>query len=202
MIDKGDKRKERGEKTKMAIINAVMQIIAEEGKKGLTTRAIVERAGIGKGSLYHHFDNMDSIMEETIRTMHSLFINHFFSLEFSSVEDMLLKLGENVINSTEEMLRNGRGVTSLWDEVLSNKRLRDVVSEMNERYIDIISEKIRSLSDREPDPKRLRNTILSLMTFIAGMKNYLLLVDDFGEFRELWKEISQLMSKRLFEDRS
>src|SRR5437867_8807489 len=61
-------RQERSRQTVEAIRQAAFQILARDGVRGLTTRAIAERAGVGVSSLYQYFPNREAIVADLIRT--------------------------------------------------------------------------------------------------------------------------------------
>ena len=51
------------------ILRLASHIFAERGFVGATVRDIAEAAGILSGSLYHHFDSKESMLEEILRAM-------------------------------------------------------------------------------------------------------------------------------------
>lgn len=53
----------RSKATVTAIIEAASQLMAREGAKGLGTRRIAERAGIGVGSVYEYFSDREAIID-------------------------------------------------------------------------------------------------------------------------------------------
>jgi len=192
-----DKRKEKGEKTKAAIMKAVMEIVITEGKQGLTTRNIVERAGIGKGSLYHHFKNMDDILEHLIKSIRYQTIRKIESAEYESLEEFFLKMGMLTIDHVEAILRKGSGGLTLWEDMISNKRIHDVIVETNDEYVKILGYKIENLAKISISEKKLKMIVWSLLTFLGGMKTYLLLIDDYELFRELWTNMAKIFTNSI-----
>jgi AcrR family transcriptional regulator len=59
---------ERSRRTVEAIRQAAVQVLERDGVRGLTTRAIAERAGVGIASLYRYFPNREAIVAEVIRS--------------------------------------------------------------------------------------------------------------------------------------
>ncbi|WP_051559796.1 TetR/AcrR family transcriptional regulator [Marinobacterium jannaschii] len=57
MISKGN-----AELTRLHILQAATDIIAEKGLAALTAGSLISRAGISKGGLYHHFRQMDEVV--------------------------------------------------------------------------------------------------------------------------------------------
>jgi AcrR family transcriptional regulator len=55
-------RQERGERRVCAILDAAATLITECGAEGLTIQALAERARTSKGSLYHFFPDLQSVL--------------------------------------------------------------------------------------------------------------------------------------------
>jgi AcrR family transcriptional regulator len=52
--------------TRSRILDAVMQLIVDEGVKGVTLSAVCRRAGISKGGLVHYFPSKEGLIEAFI----------------------------------------------------------------------------------------------------------------------------------------
>jgi AcrR family transcriptional regulator len=59
---RGDKR----ERTRRALIDATLQVIAEEGFSGASLEAIARRAGVTRGSIYSNFAGRDGLMTAAV----------------------------------------------------------------------------------------------------------------------------------------
>lgn len=59
-------RQVRSEATRRKIIDAAIEVFGEVGYASAARAAIIERAGMTKGALYHHFDSMDSLASAII----------------------------------------------------------------------------------------------------------------------------------------
>jgi AcrR family transcriptional regulator len=55
-------RQERGERRVCALLDAAATLIAELGAEGLTVQALADRARTSKGSLYHFFPDLPSVL--------------------------------------------------------------------------------------------------------------------------------------------
>src|SRR5277367_5106958 len=55
---RGDKR----DRTRQALIDAALKIVAEEGFAGASLEAIARRAGVTRGSIYSNFADRDELM--------------------------------------------------------------------------------------------------------------------------------------------
>ena len=59
-------RQVRSEATRRKLLDAAIDVFGEVGYVATGRTAIIERAGVTKGALYHHFDSMDSLVTAII----------------------------------------------------------------------------------------------------------------------------------------
>jgi AcrR family transcriptional regulator len=52
-----DRRAERGEATRAVILRAARELFGARGYAAVATNEVVERAGVTRGAMYHHFSN-------------------------------------------------------------------------------------------------------------------------------------------------
>ena len=68
-----DRRAERGESTRAALIGAARDLFTQRGYGAVGTSEVVERAGVTRGALYHHFrdkrDLFRAVYEQTEREL-------------------------------------------------------------------------------------------------------------------------------------
>ncbi|MCP3776584.1 TetR/AcrR family transcriptional regulator [Paenibacillus sp. MZ04-78.2] len=59
-----DGREKKGMKTKKALLNATITLIAEHGLEALSASSVAKKANVSKASVFHHFDSMETIQQE------------------------------------------------------------------------------------------------------------------------------------------
>ena len=61
-----DGREKKGSKTKEALLNATITLIAENGLEALSANSIAKKANVSKASVFHHFGSMETIQQEAL----------------------------------------------------------------------------------------------------------------------------------------
>jgi AcrR family transcriptional regulator len=61
-----DKRAERGQATRDQIVAIASELFASRGFDGTSIDAVLERAGVSRGSLYHHFASKEALFEAAL----------------------------------------------------------------------------------------------------------------------------------------
>jgi AcrR family transcriptional regulator len=77
------------------------RLFAEKGFRNTTVRDIADAAGILSGSLYHHFDSKESMVDEILSTFQEELFGQYDAILASSDLDPLAKLEQAVLVSFE-----------------------------------------------------------------------------------------------------
>jgi AcrR family transcriptional regulator len=64
-IKKRARRKRDPERTREAILEAAREVLAQDGKEGLSVAAVAVRAGVNRGTAYQHFQTREQLIEAT-----------------------------------------------------------------------------------------------------------------------------------------
>src|SRR4051812_13902809 len=64
-----DRRAERGRATREQLVAVATELFAQRGFDGTSIEAVLERAGVSRGSLYHHFENKEALFEAALDTV-------------------------------------------------------------------------------------------------------------------------------------
>ena len=187
--------------TKEKIVQAVMKIIAAEGMKGLTTRRICTEANVAKGTLYHHFQNMENVVAESIRFLHEQMLEHFETAKFKTLEEFFLTLGEASISAVEQQKKNGMKSFSFFDELVNNPVLYQLQKETLKEWHNLICRKIQLLTKEKISAEVLKEISTTLYIDIAGFKTVLYFEDDIDLIRKLWKKHAKQLVEHVNEEK-
>ena len=66
-----DRRVDRGQATRQHLIGVATELFADRGYEGTSIEAVLERAGVSRGSLYHHFAGKERLFEAVVDTVHT-----------------------------------------------------------------------------------------------------------------------------------
>lgn len=58
-------RKRHPERTREAILEAAREVLAQDGKEGLSVAQVAQRAGVNRGTAYQHFQTREQLIEAT-----------------------------------------------------------------------------------------------------------------------------------------
>ncbi|MEV0400587.1 TetR/AcrR family transcriptional regulator [Actinoallomurus sp. NPDC050550] len=66
-----DRRVDRGQATRQHLIEVATELFADRGYEGTSIEAVLERAGVSRGSLYHHFPGKERLFEAVVEAVHT-----------------------------------------------------------------------------------------------------------------------------------
>jgi AcrR family transcriptional regulator len=62
---KRPRRKRDPDRTREVILEAAREVLAQDGKEGLSVAAVAQRAGVNRGTAYQHFQTREQLIEAT-----------------------------------------------------------------------------------------------------------------------------------------
>jgi len=66
-----DHRIDRGQATRRHLISEATELFAARGYEGTSIEAVLEHAGVSRGSLYHHFASKERLFEAVLESVHA-----------------------------------------------------------------------------------------------------------------------------------
>jgi AcrR family transcriptional regulator len=141
------------------ILRLAADLFAERGFKATTVRDIAEAAGVLSGSLYHHFDSKESIIEELLREYVDELLADYRRIiaQGGPRREVLSRLANNVFASFAEH----RAAITVWqnERQILNRRpslahLAKAQAEVERLWIEVIRQGIEAGEFRENlDPR-------------------------------------------------
>ena len=180
------KREQQKRETRTAIINAVMKIIITEGKQGITSRKITELAGVGKGTIYTHFNTMDELMLETVLSTRDHALEVLAAKTFTGVHQFIFEIGEYTIQSMIDNYEMVQAFINFSYDFFGNpkyiKMQRDTWANMT-RYIEVT---LRDLSGGSISEELRTSAARIMLNHIAGIK--IVIISDIVDAEELKRD--------------
>jgi AcrR family transcriptional regulator len=65
MAEKRARKKRDPDRTREAILEAAREVLAQDGKEGLSVAQVAQRAGVNRGTAYQHFQTREQLIEAT-----------------------------------------------------------------------------------------------------------------------------------------
>ena len=164
----------RAKRTRKKLKKAALGVFSEKGIDATTVEEITEKADVGKGTLYQHFEDKEEIAvvlaEEAIEHL----IERIRSYESApeTLEDMLEHLlnahYEFFVDSSEEflLLFQGKLLLKLQSDTL------DDLEEPYLRYLAEIEEQVSTYLSPRIDPLKIRRLACAVAGFVFGFFSF------------------------------
>ncbi|MCP4749585.1 MAG: TetR/AcrR family transcriptional regulator [Proteobacteria bacterium] len=196
-----DKRRERGEKTKQAILTATEEILDTKGGKALSTRAIAQKAGISQSNLYHHFNGIEEILFACLRekAQQALKVEH--TKEFKTLHDYLANLIEISVNSLQSLQSLS---FSIKEKAHYDEEFRIRLITLGQEFINNLKTNIKAIFGNNVDEKQLDFIVFAYTMFREGFIAHSQLFLDASPFdnaTDKCRDVLQLFSRHLYEPR-
>ncbi len=118
---------------KEALVDATIAVVGEKGLRGLTFRAVGERAGVNNSLIAHYFGTRDALIEAALdRAIHD-------SIDVSHLEDFPHSR-QGFIDSFSSMLQaNSAREIFVYEMVLAAHRRPEIAERVSALYADYVS---------------------------------------------------------------
>ena len=186
-------------KTRAQIIDAACQLIGESGYEALTAAALVEKAGISKGGLYHHFDRLtDVVIAAYEKTEFELF-GSLAGCEPETLDEYLDAVETLIFDG---LLRSPEKLRILYE--LQPKILFDPGFIANRRIgfdngVSIMGQRLEAACGDDLDKEDVEATLRLISVFMRGLGTTVATLDGKDESRDLWRRFRHLISAQIGE---
>lgn len=171
---KKSRSQKRAKRTRKKLKEAALDVFSEKGIDATTVEEITEKADVGKGTLYQHFDDKEEIVVTLVEESIEHLIERIRSYESApeTLEDMLEHLlnahYEFFVDSSEEFLL-------LFQGKLLLKLRSDTLGELEEpylRYLEEIENQVSSYLSPRIEPMKLRRLACAVAGFVFGFFSF------------------------------
>jgi len=189
-----DLRKVKGEKSRQRIMNAAIKIIEDKGIKGLSTRTVAKAAGLSQSSLYHHFDDLETILLEAMSQRIRRVINLSQLQPYGSLREYFVALFEEIWANVKPDHAAKSYVTfferAVFDDTFHSRMIKLATELQGE-----LMEKIKEILDRPIDPKTLEYIGFSLVVLREGFIAFMHMNKGQGQFSDPVEKARQLFGQ-------
>jgi len=124
MAEKRPRRKRDPERTREAILEAAREVLAQDGKEGLSVAQVAQRAGVNRGTAYQHFQTREQLIEATAQWVSEKLYHAVFGDPNASPERPVRGIDIEVVNERlVQFAMENPALGRVWlFEVLSSER--------------------------------------------------------------------------------
>lgn len=153
--------------TRQKIIQVTLNLIADEGIHGLTTRTIAAAAGVNIAAVNYYFGSKDKLIEESLQSA----LDHMFSDSFDFLQNLDWKaaLQNIMLYFLEGSLRYPGIIKAILHEPINNNNYNTPAMQQFSRFICDTISKFEQSDEKQSDSIRI--TVLQMLgaTFLPAL---------------------------------
>jgi AcrR family transcriptional regulator len=189
----------RAKRTRRRLKKAALDVFSEKSIDAATVEEITEKADVGKGTLYQHFEDKEEIVITLVEEAVDHLIEHVRSYE--SLPETLEEMLEHLLNShyrfyldSEEeflLLFQGKLLAKLQSETL------DELEEPYLRYLEEIESQVSNYLSPRIDSLKIRRLACAVAGFVFGFFSFAMIGMTEGEIEASIKPLRQVFVRSL-----
>ena len=189
----------RAKRTRKKLKDAALDVFSEQSIDATTVEDITEKADVGKGTLYQHFEDKEEIVVMLIEDAVDHLIKRIRAYDPApeTLEDMLEHLlnahYEFSVDAAEEflLLFQGKVLLRLQSDTL------DELEEPYMRYLGEIEDQVSSYLSPRIDPLKVRRLACAVAGFVFGFFSFAMIGMTEDEMELSIKPLRQVFVKSL-----
>jgi len=189
----------RAKRTRKRLKKAALDVFSEKAIDAATVEEITEKADVGKGTLYQHFEDKEEIVVKLVEEAVEHLIERIRSYDRApeTLEDMLEHFlnahYEFSVDSKEEfiLLFQGKLLLRLQSETL------DELEEPYLRYLEEIENQVSPYLSPRIDPIKIRRLACAAAGFVFGFFSFAMIGMTSDEIETSIKPLRQVFVKSL-----
>lgn len=170
---RSNERRSVGERREQ-LVDAAIEVLAEEGLTGTTTRAITDKAGLALGAFHYAFESKDALLRavldrraDEIETALATATRDITSIQ--QVIDRLAEMAWTIVQGRRDL---EIAIYELTLHALRNPELAAVAAGKYDRYVEVVREAISGVGDLPDD-----NAAEEIARFLVATFDGLILQD-------------------------
>jgi AcrR family transcriptional regulator len=189
--------------TGIELVLTVNRLLDSKRSDQISTDEVLTESGISKGSLYHHFDDLQDLVETTLIYRYAnwvdLSIKRMSELlnTAKTAEDLKKSLFEITYATQKDSLKDMRVERArIFAEAQNNSRLSEKLVQETERMTTSIEDLIREVIDRKLFKSNLdaRTVAIFIQAYTLG-----LIVNDFTQDKVSYENWTSLINRIIAE---
>ncbi len=194
-----------GHPTKTKLIDTAVELLKTSPRSQISSDLILQTSGISKGSLYHHFEDLDELLETAMLVRYTDWVDSSIELIMQIIARS--KTPKDIYDNLVELTRftqdpKRRGERIYRAEILgmaeNSPRLAEKLAREQQRLTDALTDIIRDTQEsgyfrKELDPHAVA-VLIQAYTLGKVVDDYSLNAVD----PEKWNELINLVVRRVF----
>lgn len=159
-----------GQQRRRELCDAAVELLAEQGAKGLSHPRVDQRAGVPDGSTSYYFRTRSALVHAVAERVAELDLTDLRSVIDGSPEDPVAKLAAVVMKSLSgEGLTRTRARIELLLQASRDPAISEVFHANSQTYLRLHRELAEQSQSEDSDPADVDDQALLTVTFISGL---------------------------------
>ena len=168
------------------ILNAAIEIISQQGLKGLSASKLATTANISKSTVFHHFKKMDEVPALVLKKLYDEIFLPLQNDKYNNVYDYLKVIGQASFSKNVEYIMIYKAFVSLIHASMHDAQLQDIVNGCSELFSSQLSTKIQELCNNQIDPNTLKKLSQLIIKTLDGICLHYLINSDQADAFTSW----------------
>lgn len=178
-------RADQALETKSKIIDAAMEILSTEGVSGLTSGKLAKKLNMSKGTLFHHYENMEELHVAVLDVIIDSSVQEIDSSDFDSVKEFVEMVVDTIFIDMERYRAGYAALFSFIGSAESNevyrKKLKGMFEAAIARWAVVLTEKLK----KEIPEEKLYDMVRLMDMHFAGLLAHNIIFQDHNAYRKL-----------------
>jgi len=171
---KKSRAQKRAKRTRKKLKEAALDIFSEQSIDATTVEDITEKADVGKGTLYQHFNDKEEIVVTLVEEAVEHLIEYIRS--YDSAPDTLEEMLEHLLNAHYKFSEDAKEeFLLLFQGKLLLKLQSDTLDDLEEpylRYLEEIEDQLSTYLSPRIDPLKVRRLACAVAGFVFGFLSF------------------------------